>query len=156
VEKEFGPAFIDFCFNWFKAFSCVGEELQVRCICSCLGGGVGHKHYSVVASDMCKNKGQHSNISGFRDCLVDEFEGVVSGLDGIGDWHCNVDNYLPLSVRQGFRNDGGRCRFLVFACDSHKRFFMLAHTGIEVISPSQICSWVSPDIQGFLWAWGSG
>jgi hypothetical protein len=66
------------------------------------------------------------------------------------------NNDLSLDAREGFRNDGGRRRFLVFACDGHRRFVVLAHVSIEAISPCQIFGWVSPDVQGFLWAWGSG
>jgi hypothetical protein len=33
---------------------------------------------------------------------------------------------------------------------------LLAYTSIEVVGPSQVFSWVSPDIQGSLWVWGSG
>jgi hypothetical protein len=57
VEKEFGLAFIDFGFNWFKIFSCISEDLQVMCIYSCLGSGIGCKHYSIVASNMYENEG---------------------------------------------------------------------------------------------------
>jgi hypothetical protein len=146
VEKEFKLAFIDFSFNWFEAFSCVGEDLQVMHICSCLGGGVGRKHYSVVASDMCENEGRHGNISRFHDSFVDRFEGIVSGGDGISDWYCDCDNDLPFSARRGFRDNGSGHRLLVFAHDSHKRFVLLAYTGVEAISPRQVFGQVSPDV----------
>jgi hypothetical protein len=33
---------------------------------------------------------------------------------------------------------------------------LLAYASIEVVGPGQIFGRVSPDVQGFLWAWGSG
>jgi hypothetical protein len=44
VQEEFSPAFVNSGFNWLQAFSGVGNDLQVGCICSCLSGGVGGKH----------------------------------------------------------------------------------------------------------------
>jgi hypothetical protein len=71
-------------------------------------------------------------------------------LIGIGDMGFTGDDDLSLDVRESLGDNGVRHRFLVFACDSHKRFVLLVHAGIEVFGPSQIFSWVSPDIQGFL------
>jgi hypothetical protein len=85
VEKEFGPSFIELSFNWFEVFSCIGKDLQVRHICSYLGSGVSYKYYPIVASDMCKDEGWHSNISRFYDSFVNKFESIVSGGDSIID-----------------------------------------------------------------------
>jgi hypothetical protein len=32
----------------------------------------------------------------------------------------------------------------------------LVYSSVEVFGPSEIFGWVPPDVQGFLWAWGSG
>jgi hypothetical protein len=63
---------------------------------------------------------------------------------------------LSLNVRESLWDNGDRCRLLVFARDGRKRFVLLAYTGIEAISPRQVLGPVPPDVQGFLWALGSG
>jgi hypothetical protein len=66
------------------------------------------------------------------------------------------DDDLSLNAREGFGDNGDRCRLVVFARDGRKGFVSLAYAGIEAFGPSEIFGWVSPDVQGFLWAWGSG
>jgi hypothetical protein len=65
---------------------------------------------------------------------------------------------LSLNAREGFGDNGDRRRFLIFACDSRKRFvlllLLLAYASIEALSLGEIFGWVSPDIQVFLWVWG--
>jgi hypothetical protein len=65
---------------------------------------------------------------------------------------------LSLNAREGLGENGNGCRLLVFAHDGHKGFILLllAYASIEVFGPSEILVWVSPDIEGFLWARGSG
>jgi hypothetical protein len=63
---------------------------------------------------------------------------------------------LSLNVREGFGENGDRHRLLVFACDSCKGLvLLLAYTSIKAFGLGEIFSRVSPDVQGFLWAWGS-
>jgi hypothetical protein len=33
---------------------------------------------------------------------------------------------------------------------------LLAYAGVEAVSPRKVLGRVSPDVQGFLWSWGSG
>jgi hypothetical protein len=64
---------------------------------------------------------------------------------------------LSLDAREGLGDDGDRCRFLVLAHDGRKWFvLLLAYTGVEAFGPGEVFGWVSPDVQGFLWAWGCG
>jgi hypothetical protein len=63
---------------------------------------------------------------------------------------------LSLNVREGLGEDSDGCRLLVFAHDSCKGLvLLLAYTSIEAFSLGEIFRQVSPDVQGFLWAWGS-
>jgi hypothetical protein len=78
---------------------------------------------------------------------------------GLGNMGIAGKEDLSLNSREGFGDNGDRCRFLVFAHDSRKGLILLlllllAYASIEVFSPSGVFSRVSPDIQGFLWAWG--
>jgi hypothetical protein len=57
---------------------------------------------------------------------------------------------FPLNAWESLGENGDRCRLPVFAHDGHKGFVLLAYYSIEAFSPSEIFSWVSPDIQGFL------
>jgi hypothetical protein len=62
---------------------------------------------------------------------------------------------LSLNSRESLGDNGDRHKFLVVACDHRKGLvLLLADTSIEAFSPGGILSWVSPDVQGFLWAWG--
>jgi hypothetical protein len=44
VQEEFSPVFVNSGFDWLVAFCGIANDLQVRYICSCLGGGVSSKH----------------------------------------------------------------------------------------------------------------
>jgi hypothetical protein len=67
---------------------------------------------------------------------------------------CNKD--LSLNTREGFGENGDRYRLLVFARDSCKGLvLLLAYISIKAFGPCEIFSRVSPDVQGFLWVWGS-
>jgi hypothetical protein len=70
------------------------------------------------------------------------------GIAGNNDFHLNVWESLG--------DDGGRHRLLVFAHNGYKGFVLLAYCSIDAFSPSKIVGQFSPDIQGFLWVWGSG
>jgi hypothetical protein len=63
---------------------------------------------------------------------------------------------LSLNAREGLRENGDRCRLLVFACDGCKGLvlLLLVYASIEAFSPGKVFSQVSPDVQVILWAWG--
>jgi hypothetical protein len=63
---------------------------------------------------------------------------------------------LSLNAREGLGDNGDRCRFLVFVHDGRKGFVLLAYASVEAFGRSEFFGRVSPDVQGFLWAWGSG
>jgi hypothetical protein len=63
---------------------------------------------------------------------------------------------LSLNAREGFGENGDGRRLLVFARDGSKGFvLLLVYTSVEAFSPGEIFGRVSPDVQGFLSAWGS-
>jgi hypothetical protein len=67
-----------------------------------------------------------------------------------------IEEDLSLNVRESLGENGDGPRLLIFAYDSCKGLILLlVYTGIEAFSPGKIFSQVSPDVQGFLWAWGS-
>jgi hypothetical protein len=62
---------------------------------------------------------------------------------------------LSLNSREGLGENGDGRRFLVFARDGRKGLvLLLAYASVEAFGPGEIFSQVSPDVQGFLWAWG--
>jgi hypothetical protein len=74
----------------------------------------------------------------------------------IGDIGIAGNEDFPLDAPESIGDNGDGCRLFVFAHDSRKGFVLLAYYSIEAFGPSKIFSQVSPDVQGFLWAWGSG
>jgi hypothetical protein len=63
---------------------------------------------------------------------------------------------LSLNVREGLGESSNGHGLLVVVHDSCKGLVLLSvHTSIEAFSPGKIFGWVSPDVQRFLWAWGS-
>jgi hypothetical protein len=63
---------------------------------------------------------------------------------------------LSVTVREGFGENGDRCRLLDFVHDSCEGVvLLLVYAGVEAFSPGKIFGWVSLDVQGFLWPWGS-
>jgi hypothetical protein len=75
---------------------------------------------------------------------------------GITDMGIAGKEDLSLNAREGFAENGDGCRLPVFAYDGCKGLdLLLAYASIKVFSPGEIFGWVSPDVQGFLWVWGS-
>jgi hypothetical protein len=75
---------------------------------------------------------------------------------GIADTGIAGKEDLSLNAREGFGQNGDGRRLLVFARDGCKGLvLLLAYTSVEAFSLGEIFGWVSPDVQGFLWAWGS-
>jgi hypothetical protein len=90
------------------------------------------------------------------ECIGCPFHLIFS----LGDMGIAGKEDLSLNSREGFGDNGDRHRFLVFARDSCKGLILLlllllAYASIEAFGPSGVFSQVSPDLQGFLWAWGS-
>jgi hypothetical protein len=63
---------------------------------------------------------------------------------------------LSLDARESLGDNGDGRRLFVFAHDGCEGFVLLAYSSVEAFGPSGIFGRVSPDVQGFLWAWGSG
>jgi hypothetical protein len=84
--------------------------------------------------------------------IVREFRSII-----FGDVGFTGNDDLSLDARESLGDNGDGCRLLVVARDSCIWFFvLLAYAGVEAISPRKVLGRVSPDVQGFLWAWGSG
>jgi hypothetical protein len=64
---------------------------------------------------------------------------------------------FPLDAWESLGENGDGCRLLLFAHDGCKGLFLLllAYASVEAFGPGENFGRVSPDIQGFLWAWGS-
>jgi hypothetical protein len=63
---------------------------------------------------------------------------------------------LSFNLEEGLGENGNRHRLLGFGCDSCKGFVLwLVYASIEAFRPGEIFGQVSPDVQGFLWVWGS-
>jgi hypothetical protein len=75
---------------------------------------------------------------------------------GIDDTGIGGNDDLSLNERGGFGENGDGRRLLVFARDCCKGLvLLLVYASIEAFSPGEFFGQVSPDVQGFLWAWGS-
>jgi hypothetical protein len=62
---------------------------------------------------------------------------------------------LSLNAREGLGENSNRYRFLIFAYDSCKWLvLLLAYASVEAFRLGKVFGWVSPDVEGFLWAWG--
>jgi hypothetical protein len=87
----------------------------------------------------------------FLECEGCPFRFLFGGTDTL----IAGNEDLSLNAREGLGEDGDRRRFLVFERDGRKWFvLLLAYASIEAFGPGKIFGWVSPDVQGILWAWG--
>jgi hypothetical protein len=133
-----------------EGFNFVEEHQHVGDVCRYRDCRVSHQYYLVVAVDPGKCKGRLGDFHCILDEPVESVEDIISPFLQFGGWKSSVsrDNEFSLDARQRFRNDCRQCRFLLFVCNSGKRFLIVFSCCSNMRSPGEIIGgW-------FMWAWG--